>query len=232
MRYDIIKTTDYLLICDDSYINNGDKVLYNNRDILTTLQFDTWFTKWDFVEKNIPPVNYIRNCKKIIAHRPLNGAPYLDDVSVLPSLLKEDDVQKLADEASQKFKRNDELDDLILGVSANSFEEGYNKAREKYKFTEEDLRKAMKMAQEQEFVRHTDSEYRAVIAYTHSEMDIIKSLQQPKYPIAFDCEMERKLVLNLGIDVFNPNSHVYLDELKTITNSEGRVELVGKYIYE
>jgi hypothetical protein len=63
-------------------------------------------------------------------------------------------------------------------------------------------------------------------------MDIIKSLQQPKYPIAFEREMERKLVLNLGVDVFNPNTHVYSDEPKTIINSEGRVELVGKYIYE
>jgi hypothetical protein len=88
------------------------------------------------------------------------------------------------------------------------------------------------MAQEQELVKYTDNEYR----YTHSEMDIIKSLQQPKYPIAFECEMEPeynhigavKEVKGSGHKIKNKNA----GKLKTIINSEGRVEWVGKYIWE
>jgi hypothetical protein len=38
--------------------------------------------------------------------------------------------------------------------------------------------------------------------------------------------------MNLGLDVFNPNRHVFLNEPKTIINSEGKQEWVGKYIYE
>jgi len=237
MRYDIIKTEKYLLVCDDSEIKMGDWFInLISEELLICFKNSAVKSLGGKTINNTEKWLDNNDCKKIIAHLPLNGAPYLDDVSVLPSLLKEDDVQKLADEASQKFKRNDELDDLILGVSANSFEEGYNKAREKYKFTEEDLRKAMKMAQEQELVRHTDSEYRAVIAYTHSEMDIIKSLQQPKYPIAFECDIEpeythigsTKEVKGSGDRIKNKNA----GKPKTIIASEGRVELVGKYIYE
>jgi hypothetical protein len=87
----------------------------------------------------------------------------------------------------------------------------------------------MKMAQEQEFVRHTDSEYRAVIAYTHSEMDIIKSLQQPKLPIGFECEME--MVFYTG-NMPKEGEERPPYRPKTIINSEGRVEWVGKYIWE
>jgi hypothetical protein len=59
-------------------------------------------------------------------------------------------------------------------------------------------------------------------------MDIINSLQQPM-PIAFECEIE--------ISVFGAENTLYdatiedYVKLKTIINSEGRTEWVGKYIY-
>ena len=47
-----------------------------------------------------------------------------------------------------------------------------------------------------------------------------QSLQQPKMPVAFECEWTTKQM---------PEFHQ--DEPKTITNSQGQTILVGKYIY-
>lgn len=44
-------------------INQGDKVLHNG-EVLTTKTFDTWFGKWDFIEKNISPVKYDKNIQR------------------------------------------------------------------------------------------------------------------------------------------------------------------------
>jgi hypothetical protein len=49
----------------------------------------------------------------------------------------------------------------------------------------------------------------------------LQSLQQPKYPVAFECEME--LYDEGG---FSPER-----KPKTITNSQGLTQVVGKYIY-
>jgi hypothetical protein len=61
---------------------------------------------------------------------------------------------------------------------------------------------------------------------TRKVLELWKSLQQPKLPIGFECETER---------VFKHNEHMereFYHVPKTITNSEGRVEWVGKYIWE
>jgi len=53
--------------------------------------------------------------------------------------------------------------------------------------------------------------------------DFIQSLQQPKMPVAFECEMENKIAID-GHTVIG-------SEPKTTTNSQGQTVLVGKYIY-
>lgn len=45
-------------------IKEGDKVFHKG-EILTAKSYDSWFTKWDFVEKSIPPVEYDKDCKKV-----------------------------------------------------------------------------------------------------------------------------------------------------------------------
>jgi len=220
MKYVIIKTEKYLLICDDSYINNGVKVLYNNRDILTTLQFDTWFTKWDFVEKIIPPANYIRNCKKIIAHLPINGAPILDGVPVLPSISKHYDIdfaEVFYDLLKMTYPTFDEWPEAIE----------YNKqVREKYKFTEEDMIRFADF-QSSNLMKHSDEN--GMYLGIRKVLELWKSLQQPKLPIGFECEME--MVFYTG-NMPKEGEERPPYRPKTIINSEGRVELVGRYIYE
>jgi hypothetical protein len=87
------------------------------------------------------------------------------------------------------------------------------------------------MAQEQELVKYTDSEYR----YTHSEMDIIQFLQQPKLPIAFEREVEpeyKYIDSASGDRIKNYFQNKNAGKPKTITNSEERAEWVGNYIFE
>jgi hypothetical protein len=50
---------------------------------------------------------------------------------------------------------------------------------------------------------------------------IIQSLQQPKYPVAFECEIE-----NIPSYIINLN----FGKPKTITNSKGLTQVVGKYM--
>ena len=205
MKHNIIKTNEYLLVCDDSEIKVGDYiydldlqkiVIANDLKAITSKSTNCWYYK------------------KIIAHLPLKGTPILNGVPLLPSIPKEDDVQKLADEASQKFKRNDELDDLILGVSANSFVEGYNKNNEKHKFTEEDLVRAWTAGK---------AYWGLDFSFENWLINYKEIHQQLKDPIAFECKMI-KWVDELYCMV--------VEEHKTITNSEGRVEWVGNYIFE
>jgi hypothetical protein len=68
----------------------------------------------------------------VISHLPLNNSPILEGVDLLPPL--EDDVEKLADEISKKHGFPERVT-----ISRESFKSGYNKAKEKYKYTEEDM---------------------------------------------------------------------------------------------
>jgi len=216
MKYNLIKTDNYLLVVDDSEIKEDDwfiregsihkcfKVHKTDIEFLTSIN-SVYCGSNTFWSKEY--------CKKIMAHAPLNNSPILEGIPLLPPPL-EDDVEQLAHE---EYPESDWDDSHRSGFKA-----GYYTARYKHKYTEEDLRDAISMAQEQELVKYTDNEYR----YTHSEMDIINSLQQPKLPIAFECEIER---------VFKHNEHMereFYDVPKTFTNSEGKTEWVGKYIYE
>jgi len=103
-----------------------------------------------------------------------------------------------------------------------AFIEGYNKAKEKYKFTDEDLMEAMLQISEY----YADNLNKDLDGHKKS-LDIIQSLQQPKMPVAFECESTQYTVgemskLPLGTVNQKP---------KTTTNHQGQTVLVGKYIY-
>jgi flagellar biosynthesis/type III secretory pathway protein FliH len=186
MKHKLIKTDNYLLVVDDK-IEEGDFLL--SKEGIIHANFE-----WNFGDK------------RIIAHLPLNNSPILEGVDLLPPL--EDDVEKLANKWA--------IDNSDITMESNSalnkgFKGGYNKAKEKYKYTEEDMRKAIDMAQEESW------DEGGYLGLEHEPNKIIQSLQQPKYPVAFECEMERNLVS---------------DKPKTITNSQGQTQLVGTYIYE
>jgi hypothetical protein len=154
--------------------------------------------KYEAISYEIPPTKYV------LAHLPLNNAPTLEGVPLLPPL--EDEVEKLVKEHWE--------DDKELN-NPSSFKAGYNKAKEKYKYTEEDLRTLIGKIRSA-LPKHN---------YNHYSIDydeIIKSLQQPKYPVGFECEIVD--TSNMGVTLSYPLT-------KTITNSQGQTVLVGTYKY-
>ena len=182
MTHNIIKTENYLLVVDDSKIKQNDWCIYRTGEVIHYL-----------VKLNTD------NLKKIIAHLPLNNSPVLKGVPLLPPL--EDEVLELV----QAYVINTP-DNEPLRVYA--FIEGYNKAKEKYKFTEDDLRKAIDMARKFPYIKKGE------IKFDTSIDEIIQSLQQQKMPFGFECEWTQ---VN--------------QKPKTTTNPQGQTVLVGKYIY-
>jgi len=194
MTHKLIKTDKYLLVVDDSEIKKAEHiydldlqkiVIADDLKVATSKTPKCWFYK------------------KITAHLPLNGAPILEGVPSLPRL--EDDVEQFANEYSNEFMNGDYVYDGYNKA-------GYNKAREKYKWTDEDVIRIVEKTRETGLT----AEY------------LMVSLQQPKYPIAFDCDE-----IYIGGDIDDSDDYDERDwGVKTFTNSEGRTEWVGKYIYE
>ena len=198
MKEEIVYTDDYALIVSDEHIKDvrPHKGKYHLEDGLTINKFPDYLTD-------------LGACKLIIAHRPLTDAPILEGVPLLPEFSQEDDVVELA------------LRTYPFGNSErNALITGYNKAKETYKYTEEDLRKAIDMATTR---RHEDT-----VLFFRSD-EIIQSLQQPKRPKYFetvcDCQECGANKTDLSLDMGCEN------KIATITNSQGQTELVGEYIY-
>jgi hypothetical protein len=205
MKNEIIYTDDYALIVSDEHIKDvrPHKGKYHLEDGLTINKFPDYLTD-------------LGACKLIIAHRPLTDAPILEGVPLLPEFSKEDDVVELA------------LRTYPFGNSErNALITGYNKAKETYKYTEEDLIAVWNVAFEEGV--SLDDEINDPVSFK----DVIQSLQQPKRPKYFQNELD---VNCTG----NNNNGCFLDSaghncgcvsIKTIINSQGQTELVGEYIY-
>ena len=140
-----------------------------------------------------------KECKKIISHLPLNNSPLLEGVDLLPPLKDDETICPYPEE-----KQN-----------AIDWHNGYTKAKEKYKYTEEDIRFAIKSA----FMQGVER-----VPYLHQlEDNIIKALQQPKMPVAFECEEHQELCLNCEWQHNScPNAEDCLkSKPKTITTPQG-----------
>jgi len=189
MKHDIIKTDNYLLIVSDEEMNDCWTFnLFRNQP---------YFLKGYYGKQP--------NAKKIIGHLPLNNSPILEGVDLLPPL--EDEVKKLGEKCW--------CDNEITNI--HSFVIGYNKAKEKYKYTEFDIITALEYGWNQRhFGKIDEDELRQI------QKRFIQSLQQPKYPIGFECEDE-VYMYSINGDIIKP---------KTTTNPKGQTQLIGKYIYE
>jgi len=196
MTHKLIKTENYLLVVDDSGIEVGD--YYWNKEYPSQV-----YKRHHY--------NTSSDYKKIIAHLPLNGSPILEGVDLLPpySRHQEDGVEELAYNSCQ-------YSDVESYSCEVGFIKGYNKAREKYKYTEEDVWKAI-------VISKSPNEYGDYLTIN----DIIQSLHQ--YPTEFVCEMEydccKRYVNCIGCDATEDMINL---RPKTITTAQG-VQWVGKY---
>jgi hypothetical protein len=212
MKHKIITTDNYLLVVDDSEIKENNYVYVeghvkpqmckgfeNNGDVLCY--------------NNLP---YIKEkTKKVISHLPLNNSPILEGVDLLPPL--EDEVE-IAEKALFTFldkyfntKRNWRL---VQGQDTHTDKEAimmlYSdiiKAKEKYKYTEEDTLDAWELGASE-----------GLPLTREKKNNLIKHLQQQKMPVGFECEIN------------NPMFALSLQPQIT-TNPQGLTQWVGEYIY-
>jgi hypothetical protein len=205
MGHKIINTGDYLLIVDDSEIKEGDWVVDFRLDgrILVS--------KWN--EEDYED-GFFFDAKKVISHLPLNNSPILEGVDLLPPL--EDEVDKFESFLDREIELELNTKETIDRIKW--YYQQYFKSKQK-NYTEEDLMKAIDMARE-----YTPD----VVGFTKDE--IIQSLNQPKMPVKFVCEMKKDYRKNddgepIGLPVHETNKP------KTTTNLQGLTQWVGEYIY-
>jgi len=204
MKNNIIKTENYLLVVDDSEVNINQYVYCDLGYIEKVMDIiDGWIYHTNTLGKNP-----IKHYKKIIAHLPLNNSPVLEGVDLLPPI--EDEVDKLSEQEIPYI-----MDTLRWG-----FKKGYNKAKEKYKYTEFDIIKAFEYGWNQRHYGRIDENELLKI-----QKRFIQSLQQPKMPVEFECEDE------YVHDDTVPYPKTLGTHPKTVVNPQGQTVLVGKYIY-
>ena len=159
----------------------------------------------------------------IIGHRPFTDVAILEGVPLLPEFSQEEDVKKISEKQFYLEMESPLFEELgvtkkvqkaiLIGMLQGTFTRGYNKAKETYKYTEEDLRECCSLI------------FNALgVGDDITTDEIIQHIQQPKRPKYFECEMED--YGQFDCDVFMKDG----EEPKTITNSQGQTVLVGKYI--
>jgi len=217
MTHKLIKTENYLLVVDDSWIEVGD--YYWNKEYPSQV-----YKRHHY--------NTSSDYKKIIAHLPLNSSPILEGVDLLPPI--EDDVEEaervftevLDSETKQVYNK------MLLDATEHGFiigyKKGYNKAKEKYKYTDEDVihllhRTARKYFQEgREYKGHMAIAGDPLHGVRRELINMVQSLHQ--YPTEFELEMIPCDLIQYTLeDNIEPEF-----KPKTITTPQG-VQWVGKY---
>jgi hypothetical protein len=206
MKEEIIYTDDYALILSDEQTKENDwgYIQFQGGDVKLIGKYfaDDWL--------------------KVIAHRPLTDAPILEGVPLLPEFSKEDDVEKEAKDYADNSATCDYEEGINVG-KYQGFLEGYNKAKETYKYTVDDMIACWKYA---------SMDKHQIIGNQIGDhyLSFIQSLQQPKRFKYFKCEIDNILSYNAD-DGVNALVNPSFGKRKTIINSQGQTELVGSYIY-
>jgi hypothetical protein len=169
-KIQIIETPDYTLAVSDEEIKKENCYLYNKlrKDIKKCLS----------IERN--RLVYSEEDVVIIAYQSKNNAPELD-LPLLPEIVVEDDVEKLAKQAYKKHNVKDDtfsLDEQIQrsGGFLVGYKEGYKAATKVY--SEEDLRKAFNAGDNYRYYQNNGS--RNIPSDVLDEDEYIQSLKQPK----------------------------------------------------
>jgi hypothetical protein len=229
MTHNIIKTDNYLLVVDDSEIKEGNYFFFKEGIVTKVYKSDSVEQKVSIENFEHDRVFNYKKCKKIIAHLPLNNSPALQGVDLLPPL--EDEVEKLAEEFKSSYKKVG-----VTDYEVSSFIVGYNKAKEKYKFTEEDIvhllhKTARKYFQEgREYKGHMAIAGDPLHGVRRELINMVQSLHQ--YPKEFECEMDlmyqsESLASASGFSLDTKDIYT----TKITTTSDCLIQWVGRYIY-
>jgi hypothetical protein len=204
MKHELIKTEDYLLIVSDEGIKKYDWVFH-----------PTYKSIYQWIENAEIKFDRI-DAKKIIAHLPLSTSPYLDGVDVLPEIEYDLHIYDAIGYAGSEGHPDPQAFSDRQMALFQGYADGYEKAKETYKYTFEDMMKCWnKGAMDGRALN--DEVHNDVIAF-----NFIKSLSQPKLPIAFESN---------EYGVGNDENGRPVIESRTFTNSEGRTEWIGNYLF-
>jgi hypothetical protein len=216
-KFKIVETPEYYLAVSEEEIKKGDSGLITS----AVMTYEQMIKEWG------EPLG-----SKIIAHQPKNNAPDLD-LPLLPEMVVEDSVQSFIEPILKK--KGDENNRIDLDAYALGLIDGYKAA-----YSEDDLRKAIKMAVKGMY----DSPTKGWTTITEDE--IIQSLKQPK-PKWFVAEIEyyyhssKELYSDADFvkctkeQYESIKSEIPTCPLKTklkITTKNGKTYLVGTYLYE
>jgi len=217
MKLQIIETEDYILAVSDGKIKQYNWCINLDNNYI----FQATYTDVNSIYAKNVSCKVNGDFKKIIAYQPKGNAKELD-LPLLPEMVVEDDVEKsyYIENSKDWDKETHERHGDFLKEDARIYAKGHKAATKVY--SEADLSEAIKMAVK----GMLDSPAKGWTTITD---EIIQSIKQPKTPEWFVAETENKLVLNLGIDVYDPNTHVVSNELKT-TIINGKTYCVGCYL--
>lgn len=216
------QTTDYLLLIDEE------------ADMINTEPINTYYLHKEDGHESIEIktkdklMGFLLSGKqiyfKIIAYYPLSKEAKELDLPLLPPF-EEVDVEKLAyDWLYDEKTENKAREGYPLKPMEYGFIEGYKAAKSKGRFTLEDIKDALNQLADK-------AEY-GISNFAREEIitKIIQSLSTQKLPSEFIPEYEKMHKKNSdGEDIGFPVHDS--DKFKTITNSEGKKELVGAYTY-
>lgn len=211
MKEKLIETDKYLLITNDEDIKVGDYTvnLKSQHKHMEVCRIDNEIELERYAKKEV------NDCKVISWHLPLNGAPILEGVCLLPEIYTVE--ERMADLYGSRAKGSI---DYMLGCQ-KGFEDGYKERAKTYLFTEYDIRDAMRMVFDwSENDNHEDCSSLTEL------VDKFLSLKKQIYPNFFVFETEMGIVENNGIH------NIWGDVIQTTTNHLGQTVAVGEYIFE
>ena len=186
MKHKIIQTENYLLVGNDNNSKRGWFYCFRTKNLFQDEGEDVLCCNADM---------------NIIAHLPLNNSPILEGVDLLPQI--EDDVERLAE-------LNGSPDSSGFYDYKEGFVDGYYEAKEKYKYTKDDVIKIVEKSRETGLT----AEY------------LMLPIQQPKMPVGFKCDYEPIIPYQYTVEY-----HLEVKP-KTTINSQGLTQWVGKYIFD
>lgn len=195
MKLQLIHTESYLVAVDDSKLAHQPIVFGQIKGIKVG---DIVLEGYVDGTKGLEQIDTLNDIdvllqKRLTHHLPLNNAPVLEGIELLPPL--EDEVEL----AYQKELLTDNQDKNwvgygkgINGVSKERWKIIYNKAKEVYKFTEEDMVEFHKwLLKEQWFYKHNEfNNPFGEIKSTKELLNLWKD-QKPKLPTSFDTETKQ-----------------------------------------
>lgn len=210
MKYDILETENYLLVINDSEINEGD---FGFNTISKTI--DKFTTSLSQIKQYY---------KKIIAHLPLNNSVTLGDVDLLPPI-----EETIMDYMAMKWvfnansnkwsNNNDEAGDNLM-----SFKEGYLSSEQRHHKIFNQLMDHLMGKMESISQEMIDKDSFMLGRYRTFKyvFDYIHSLYKQEYPKHFDSLVEdyRNFTGN--------EEHMFIHKTK---NSNGQHVWVGDYVY-